>query len=121
MDRTRRRADQDPHRDRSASRLGIPVVCGTFLLLLMTFGTKPAAAAVVCSFDGGTAAVSVTLGAGDTTTTSVGAAGAILVDGVQCDTATVTNTDSVSITGSTGDEAVTIDQSGGQFAPGKTP
>jgi Ca2+-binding RTX toxin-like protein len=52
---------------------------------------------------------------------SVGGAGEVLVDGVQCDTATVTNTDTVSIVGSTGDETVVISQAGGQFAPGKTP
>jgi Ca2+-binding RTX toxin-like protein len=100
---------------------GISFLCSALLLFFVALGTTPAVAAVGCSFDGGTAIVSVTLGAGDATTMSVGGAGEILVDGVQCDTATVTNTDAVSITGSTGDETVIISQTGGQFAPGKTP
>jgi Ca2+-binding RTX toxin-like protein len=99
----------------------VSLLSGTLLLLSVAVGTTPAVAAVGCSFDGTTATVSVTLGAGDSTTMSVGGTGQILVDSVQCDTATVTNTDTVTITGSTGDETVVISQSGGQFAPGKTP
>jgi Ca2+-binding RTX toxin-like protein len=99
----------------------ISFFCWTLLLFFVALGTMPADAAVGCSFDSGTAIVSVTLGAGDTTTMSVGGAGEILVDAVQCSTATVTNTDTVTIAGDTGDETAIISQAGGQFAPGKTP
>jgi Ca2+-binding RTX toxin-like protein len=110
------------HRSSALTRVGgISLLGSALLFVLVAIGTMPAVAAAACSFDAGTAIVSVTLGAGDTTTMSVGGAGEVLVDGAQCDTATVTNTDTVSINGSTGDETVIIDQAGGQFAPGKTP
>jgi Ca2+-binding RTX toxin-like protein len=78
----------------------------------------PAAAAASCTFDSGAATVSVSLGDG-TGRVSVGSGGQILLDGTQCDTATVDNTDTIDATGSPGSR-FSIDLSGGAFVPGAT-
>src|SRR6266496_2477480 len=49
---------------------GVAFFCWALLLFFLALGATPAVAAVGCSFDGGTAIVSVTLGAGDATTMS---------------------------------------------------
>jgi hypothetical protein len=78
----------------------------------------PAVATVAeCSFDAGTATVTVTPLDGSADIIRRG--DAIAVDGVDCGAATVTNTDTVDVVPSTGD-AVTIDLRGGPFAPGLT-
>jgi Ca2+-binding RTX toxin-like protein len=91
------------------------------LLALAAWGfTAPVALAqATCTFDAGTATVQVTLAAGAAATISR-AGDAIAVDGVACDTATVTNTDTVQVTGTGAgqEDDLTIDLSGGPFAPG---
>lgn len=85
--------------------------------------TAPGASAqATCTFDAGTATVQVTLAAGAAATISrVG--DAIAVDTTPCDTATVANTDTVEVTGSGigQEDDLTIDLSGGAFAPGLSP
>ena len=56
--------------------------------------------------------------AGDSGTVSVGTAGRIMVGIAQCGAATTANTDTIVVTGNTGAETLTIDLSGGSFAPG---
>ena len=112
---------KSPRRHHTLIRVaGVSFFSWTLLLFYMGFGATPASAAVNCSFDGGTGDVSVTLGAGDSTSLSVGGAGEVLVDGTQCSTATVSNTDTIDVTGSTGNETATINETGGRFVPGKT-
>src|SRR5436190_9717431 len=93
----------------------LAVAATLFIALAMT---APAAhAAVSCTKQGTT--VRVTLGAGDAA--GIARSGdAIHVNGSACGTATVNNIDRIAVTGSTGNEKVTIDLSGGQFAPGAT-
>lgn len=81
----------------------------------------PAHAQATCSFNAGTATVEVTLVAGAPAAISR-QGDAIALDGVPCDTATVTNTDTIDVTGSgVGQEDdLTIDLSGGPLAPGQT-
>jgi Ca2+-binding RTX toxin-like protein len=113
------RLDQRSRTHSSVKIAGMFTLSGTMAMVFAVVGSAPASA-VSCSFDGATATVDVTIGSGDLTTLSVGGGGEMLVDNVQCGTATVTNTDTVVITGSGGNESATIDQTGGQFAPGKT-
>ena len=83
----------------------------------------PALGAVSCGFAGSTATVSMSA-AGDSAAIAVGTganAGKIMVGVTACGAATVTNTDTVVVNGTTGAETVTIDESGGPFAPGLTP
>jgi Ca2+-binding RTX toxin-like protein len=80
----------------------------------------PAGAVPTCSFDAQTGAVTVVVGTGETAVIAR-AGDAIALDGVPCDTATVTTTDSISVDGSAGGVNVTIDLSGGPFEPGMTP
>jgi Ca2+-binding RTX toxin-like protein len=87
--------------------------------LLATLPVATASAAVICSYDAASAVVTVTLDAGDSTTISRNGT-AIEVGGVACDSADVTNTDSIQISGAAGFGTVTISLAGGQFAPGKT-
>jgi Ca2+-binding RTX toxin-like protein len=94
--------------------LAWPVLLSAALVGLVL--TPTPAAAGGCTFNSGTATVSVSLGTG-TATISVGAGGAIVLDGASCGTATVDNTDTVDVTGSPGSR-FSIDLSGGAFAPG---
>jgi Ca2+-binding RTX toxin-like protein len=95
---------------------GLPLV-----LALAAWGLAApvALAQATCAFNAGTATVQVTLAAGAAATISrVG--DAIAVDGTPCGAATVTNTDTVQVTGSGSEDDLTIDLSGGPFAPGKS-
>jgi Ca2+-binding RTX toxin-like protein len=89
--------------------------------LFAALGTgSPAQAAVTCSFGLGTATIGMSA-AGDSATVTVGTgvnAGRIVVGVTPCGLATTLSTDTIVVNGSTGAETVTIDLSGGQFAPG---
>lgn len=93
-------------------------------LALGTLGlaTPLANAAATCSFDEPTAAVQVTLVGGAPGVLSR-AADAITLDGSACGTATVGNTDTISVggTGQGQPDDFTVDLAGGPFAPGLTP
>jgi Ca2+-binding RTX toxin-like protein len=78
------------------------------------FGAAPAAAAVSCTYDGGTRTATIAMGVGDTATIVLNGT-ALDVKGAQCQTATLTNTDTVVVNGSTGSESVTLDLGGGAF------
>jgi Ca2+-binding RTX toxin-like protein len=85
--------------------------------------SAPANAAVTCGFAAGTATVSMSA-AGDSASIAVGTganAGRIMVGATACGAATTALTDTIVVNGNTGAENVTIDLSGGQFAPGLTP
>ena len=87
--------------------------------LVALAAAAPSQAAVSCAFGAGTATVSMTA-AGDAASISVGTganAGRIIVGVTICGAATTANTDTIVVNGSTGAENVTIDLSGGQFAP----
>jgi Ca2+-binding RTX toxin-like protein len=83
-----------------------------------------ASAAATCSFDEPAATVHIVIPETEMTTLSR-SGNAILLDGAPCGTATVTNTDLVLFVddqvGAPGKPSVTIDLSGGPFAPGVTP
>ena len=102
---------------RAAAVLGL---LGPGVLLVAT----PALAVVACVFDPVTATAAITLGPGDAIT--VARSGSqIEVNGAACSlgliVATVTTTDTVSFVGvATGNESLTLDLSGGPFAPGAT-
>lgn len=84
-------------------------------------GAPEAGATVACSFSASTARVTVTMTANESAGLSIGADGRILVNGAACGTATRTNTNLISVVGSSsGNETVLIDLSGGAFAPGAT-
>jgi Ca2+-binding RTX toxin-like protein len=85
-------------------------------------GSPPPPTATGCTYDAAKRAVTATL-------TASGEAALVVAGGeirfgttpVACGAATTTNTDSITIAGATGSsETVTIDQSGGSFAPGAT-
>jgi len=78
------------------------------------FGAAPAVGAVSCTYTSGTRTAAITMGAGNSATIVLSGT-ALDVNGTQCQTATVTNTDTVNVTGSTGSESVTIDLGGGAF------
>jgi Ca2+-binding RTX toxin-like protein len=90
-------------------------------LFLSALGTAaPAHSAVTCAFGAGTATVSMSA-AGDSASIAVGTganAGRIMVGVTACGAATTALTDTIVVNGNTGAENVTIDLSGGQFAPG---
>ncbi|HEU4356789.1 MAG TPA: hypothetical protein VFT27_14465 [Actinomycetota bacterium] len=87
-------------------------------LLVLGLSDPIASAAVTCTFNSGNNTVTVTLTEG--ATVALARQGdAIAVDGTQCDTATVNNTDTIQVDGSAANaDDVTIDLSGGAFAPG---
>ncbi len=96
------------------------LVCSTALLVGALWVPAPRALAqATCSFNPGTATVQVTL-VGSAAATISRQGDAIAVDGVACDTATVSNTDTVQVTGSGAGQPddLTIDLAGGPFAPG---
>jgi Ca2+-binding RTX toxin-like protein len=86
------------------------LVCGALIGLVQT----PARAAS-CTYDSSAATVSVSVGS-DTTTLSV-SSGNLMADGLQCGSATVTNTDTIHVSATGG--TFVIDLSGGPFAPGQ--
>ena len=82
--------------------------------------SAPAQGAVSCSFGLGTATIGMSA-AGDSATVAVGTGanlGRIMVGVTPCGAATTLLTDTIVVNGSTGAENVTVDLSGGQFAPG---
>jgi Ca2+-binding RTX toxin-like protein len=102
---------------RTLTTLGsIAAAAGAIALVPATAG-----AAVSCSFSGATATVTVTLGAGSDVATVKRSGTAIQVNGVNCGTATVNNTDTIAATGTAdGFQRFVADLSGGALGPGKT-
>jgi Ca2+-binding RTX toxin-like protein len=103
-----------------SSILAVLALVGPGVLLVAT----PALAVVTCLFDPVTATAAVTFGPGDAITLARSGS-EIDVNGAACSlgliVATVTTTDTVSFVGvATGNESLTIDLSGGPFAPGAT-
>ena len=100
----------------------------TLSLLLIALGAaSPAQGAVTCVFGAGTATVTMSTG-GDSALIVVGTganAGRIMAgpnpSAPPCSTATVANTDTIVVNGTTGAETVTIDLTTGQFAPERRP
>lgn len=94
------------------------VVMAASVAAVLFFATSAAKAqsAPTCAFDEPGAQVMVSVD-GQPATLSV-SSGAILLNGVQCGTATVDNTDSITVDGSTRVDTVTLT---GVFAPGLTP
>ena len=89
-------------------------------MLVALGAAAPAQGAVTCGFGAGTATVSMSA-AGDSASIAVGTganAGRIMVGVTACGAATTAVTDTIVVNGTTGAENVTIDLSGGQFAPG---
>lgn len=95
-------------------------VCLVATALVGTVLADPATAAVSCTFDAGTGVMTVTLETGDSASI-VRSGDAITVVNVTCDGPTVSNTDRVVVTGTGTPTQVTIDLSGGPFAPGSPP
>jgi Ca2+-binding RTX toxin-like protein len=93
----------------------------TTVVLLSVPNAARAATATACSFDGGTATVTATIGSSESPTLER-SGGAIAFDGSPCGAATVTNTDTVNVSApdQATTEALTISIAGGQFGPGKT-
>ncbi len=93
-------------------------------LCLALLATPPPAGAVAgCVFAGSTATVLMPV-VNDAASISVGTGvnlGRIMLGAAPCTTATTANTDTIVVTGNTGAEPLTIDLSGGPFAPGLTP
>ncbi len=77
----------------------------------------PAAAAPTCSFDAGTATVTVSMSSDDTATVRR-SGDAIQLDGSDCGNVTVSNTDTIVVDGTGTGNTLVIDLSGGPFAPG---
>jgi len=117
------RAPRDVYGRLMRARASVPRAAAAALgLALLALGlTGPVASAVAtCSFNGGTNTVTVTLTNGAVAVLSRQGT-AIALDGAACDTATVDNTDTVVVDGSAADpDDLTIDLSGGPFAPGAT-
>jgi hypothetical protein len=81
---------------------------------LTLVGAQTASAAVACTYSAGV--VSVTLSAAaDTATFDQGTSGQIRVNAAQCLTATVSNTTTINVTGSAGDQTVVIDLATGSW------
>lgn len=93
------------------------------MVLLASVATLPASAAATCTFDWSAGTAHVVIPEVDTVTLSR-EGDAIVLDGVPCGAATVTNTDLVLFVddqvGPPGRPSVTVDLSGGPFAPGIT-
>jgi Ca2+-binding RTX toxin-like protein len=96
------------------NRRQLSVLVGLGALAVLC-GAAPAHGAVSCTF----AAPTVTIGLGSGDSASIKRSGsAIAVNGAACGTATVSNTGKIAVNGSTGAETITIDLTGGAFAPG---
>jgi Ca2+-binding RTX toxin-like protein len=106
-------------RSRRSLRGILPLVLASSLLW-------PAAVALAapasCSFDGGTGIVSVAAATHGEVATISRLGDAIALDGVACETATVTNTDLISVAfpDDPDSDMIVIDLSGGLLAPGAT-
>jgi Ca2+-binding RTX toxin-like protein len=98
------------------------VLIGLTLILALITPT-PASAAATCAFDSDTATVHVVVPEFETATLSR-SGDAIYLDGAPCGAATVTNTDLILFVddqvGPPGKPSITVDLSGGPFAPGVT-
>ena len=96
-------------------------VIGFALLLVpsLLFAGAPAGAVVNCTFSSGTVSVTITA-PNEGATIARTAGGQIQVGGVQCGTATVTNTDKITVAGALGAQAARFDLANGGFAPGAT-
>lgn len=106
---------------RARPRLARAAIGSAAISLGLAWLTAPSAVAqATCSFDLVTGTVEVTL-VGSAAATISRQGDAIAVDGTPCGAATVANTDTVDVAGSgVGQEDdLTIDLSGGAFAPGK--
>ena len=96
----------------------IVAACGLVLLAI----APPAGAVTSCAFVGSTVTVSMTA-VNDTGSLAVGTganAGRIMLGAAACGAATTSNTDLIVVTGNTAAESITLDLSGGAFAPGLT-
>jgi len=105
-------------RDRSSLRGLVFLVFG---LLFAAAPVTAGAAVESCSYNPSTKAVTATITTGGTATLKVNASGQLLFGQVpvQCADATSTNTDSVSVAGSSGsNETLTLDMSEAFFGPG---
>jgi Ca2+-binding RTX toxin-like protein len=92
-----------------------------FGLLFVAAPVTASAAVESCVYNASTKAVTATITTGGSATLKVNASGQLLFGQVpvQCDGATSTNTDSVSVAGSTGStETLTLDMSEAFFGPG---
>src|SRR5687768_11928140 len=103
-----------------ASRRAAAVVA-MVLTWIAVFPAAPASATATCASVG--AAVNITLVAGDAVTIGRDVAGNFAVSGTglsptTCGGATVANRDTINVTGSGGNESVTIDRTEGSFEPG---
>ena len=89
-------------------------------LALSIVASSPTEAASSCVFDAATAELTVALPAVGDTGTLKRSGSAIRLNGGACGAATVANTDTITVTGASGRQTLTVDLSGGTFAPGKT-
>jgi Ca2+-binding RTX toxin-like protein len=87
-------------------------------LVLLAIPLAPASAASACLYDDPTDVATVTVAAG--TVTIVVSGDAIMVDGIACGAATVNSTERIDVVTTAAGDHVTIDLSGGAFAPGST-
>jgi hypothetical protein len=78
----------------------------------------PPASAATCTYDAPTRVVSIATQGRETILEAVG--GTLVVNGVICSSATITNTDQVNIVGTSGSEVVVISAAAGSLAPGAT-
>ncbi len=109
-----------PHHVRRLPRTPLVLAAVLGLTSLGLLGLSvPAGAAAVCAFDPVSGIVTVTLAASESATITR-ITDSIALDGAPCDVATVTTTDTIQVTGTGPGDEVTIDLSGGAFAPGKT-
>jgi Ca2+-binding RTX toxin-like protein len=76
------------------------------------------ASAATCTYDAPTRIVSIATQGTETILEAVG--GTLLVNGVVCSSATITNTDGVNIVGTSGSEVAVISAASGSFTPGAT-
>jgi Ca2+-binding RTX toxin-like protein len=98
--------------------VGRPLVLACVITFFVVGIARPASAAT-CTYDGVTDTATVTVGNGESATIARNA-DAITVDGDACDAATVANTDTIVVTATGIPTQITIDLSGGPFAPGAT-
>ena len=96
-------------------RIAWPLLFTLTAALTFLFSAASAQAATLCGFVAPTATVTIDPGASATLTRS---GTAIQLNGINCGAATVSNTDKIIVTGSTGSETLTLDLSGGPFVPG---
>src|SRR5262245_47397664 len=109
-----------------ARRLGVAIAVLSFAGYLM-LTALPAQAAVICSYNSVNRQITVD-SSNPGVTLQVGGGGAITTSDTvfpgtsftQCGTATVNNTDGITVNASDNDDVV-VDLSGGPFAPGETP